>query len=793
MPEYLAPGVYVEETSFRAKSIEGVSTSTTGFTGLTRKGPLDGTPELITSFGDFERIYGGFADLELGGTRVPNYLAHAVRAYFDNGGARLYVARVYAPAAPGQGTAASAWTGDGPAESNKIRFVARHPGGAGNGRAIARLVESPATVRGMKGAPEGTLLRIDVLAAGPARAQGGKAPFSLQNDTKLKFVGRPEEALFRGQSAELTGTVDLAANVVLGTDNQLKVDLGRGPQVISLPAASTARATLVALIDQALVGGYARLQGNKLVLGSEVRGYASSVKVLADNPAFGVTANQEVVNLEDAQNTVGDLFQVTVADVHKVLQKTFLGDFVATASADGDLLVATTATGAAASLTVEAVAGSAHGELGLDTAIHKGSDQVTGVTYVKTGGVWKGSGVPDLDVSALAPTASPGQPGQPARFVGVNVVTVDADGDQKFYEDLGLAPGHPRYVGVVLGANPGRRIDALQNPFALELGVDVTPLRLLQLLTPAAGAGEVVFTLTNGDDGGEPLGSSYEAPLDALGRIENVSIVAAPGHSAYADYAAIQGELIQHVERRRAYRVAVLDTPRDQTTGQAIDVRSKIDSTRAALYYPWVVTDNPLARPGDDTIPREITLPPSGFVCGIYARNDVERSVAKAPANEIVRGALRFETDVNFAEQEVLNPAGVNCLRFFPGRGHRVWGARTASSDPEWKYVNVRRYFLFLEHSIDRGTQWSVFENNGERLWANVRETIESFLYNEWRSGNLLGGSPAEAYFVRCDRSTMTQNDLDNGRLICLIGVAVLKPAEFVIFRIGQKTADARS
>jgi uncharacterized protein len=165
--------------------------------------------------------------------------------------------------------------------------------------------------------------------------------------------------------------------------------------------------------------------------------------------------------------------------------------------------------------------------------------------------------------------------------------------------------------------------------------------------------------------------------------------------------------------------------------------------------------------------------------------------VHKAPANLVVRLAAGFETLINKAQQEALNPEGINCLRFFEGRGYRVWGARTASSDPEWKYLNVRRYFNFLERSIDRGTQWAVFEPNGPRLWANVRGTIEDFLYNEYRSGYLLGAKPSEAYFVRCDRSTMTQNDLDNGRLICLVGVSPLRPAEFVIFRIGQKTLDA--
>jgi phage tail sheath protein FI len=151
-----------------------------------------------------------------------------------------------------------------------------------------------------------------------------------------------------------------------------------------------------------------------------------------------------------------------------------------------------------------------------------------------------------------------------------------------------------------------------------------------------------------------------------------------------------------------------------------------------------------------------------------------------------------FVKNVTFDQQAVLNPEGINALRFFPGRSYRVWGARTMSSDPEWRYVNVRRLFIYLEHSIDKSTQWVVFEPNNERLWASVRQTIEDFLLVTWRSGALMGTKPEEAYFVRCDRTTMTQNDLDNGRLICLIGVAPTYPAEFVIFRIGQWTADAQ-
>jgi phage tail sheath protein FI len=219
------------------------------------------------------------------------------------------------------------------------------------------------------------------------------------------------------------------------------------------------------------------------------------------------------------------------------------------------------------------------------------------------------------------------------------------------------------------------------------------------------------------------------------------------------------------------------------------NLRGTIDSTHAALYYPWVTVDDPLAV-GE---PAELSLPPSGFVAGIYARNDTERGVHKAPANEVVRSAINFEFLVNTRQQEALNPEGINCLRFFEGRGFRVWGARTVSSDPEWKYLNVRRYFAYLERSIERGTQWTVFEPNGPRLWSNLQRTVEDFLYNEFVSGRLAGRTPQQAFFVRCDETTMTQNDRDNGRLICLIGVAPLRPAEFVIFRIGQKTADART
>ena len=192
----------------------------------------------------------------------------------------------------------------------------------------------------------------------------------------------------------------------------------------------------------------------------------------------------------------------------------------------------------------------------------------------------------------------------------------------------------------------------------------------------------------------------------------------------------------------------------------------------------------------DPVTRRDILVPPSGIVAGIYARSDSTRGVARAAADEPVTTAVGLEQLQTKAQQDVLSADGINCFRFFEARGYRLWGARTLCSNPEWKYVNVRRYLIYLERSIERGTEWAVFEPNAEPLWANVRRTVEDFLLNEWRSGVLAGDRPERAYFVRCDRSTMTQDDIDTGRLICVVGVAPISPAEFVIFRVGQWTAD---
>lgn len=197
------------------------------------------------------------------------------------------------------------------------------------------------------------------------------------------------------------------------------------------------------------------------------------------------------------------------------------------------------------------------------------------------------------------------------------------------------------------------------------------------------------------------------------------------------------------------------------------------------MYYPWVKLLDP-------NTGEKIAVPPSGHVAGIYARNDTERGVHKAPANEIVRGALETELTLTKGEQDVLNPMGVNCIRSFTGRGLRVWGARTISSDPAWRYVNVRRLFNYVEKSIERGTQWVVFEPNDPDLWARVRRDVTAFLTGVWRDGALFGMTPQEAFFVKCDAETNPPDVRDRGQLVIEIGLAPVKPAEFVIFRLSQ-------
>jgi len=623
MPEYLAPGVFVEEVSYRSKSIEGVPTSTTGFAGLTHFGPVryDGgplacEPRLVTSYAEFERIYGGLTPLGIGG-RIP-YLAHAARAFFLNGGRRLYVSRVFRAA-----------QGDAPLNQVAIavgagaaRFVARWPGADNNVSITAAAVRGGDVGLHRPGGPivsaaatHGSIIEV---VNPPVMPRTGTA-LAIDNLRVLKLDG--QQPVF----------VDSAGNAAPRPD----------PQALLLPITVTVSVT-----------GPGERRDSYPRLGLVSEGRAAIAKVLSwDDPIDEGTAIA---------------FEFPVQDDTK------------------------------------------------------------------------------------PPPAPP----------------------------LVIPPG------------------TLGNP---ELGQYL----LLAVALTTGGT----FRLANGSDGALPTADDLngdEADLDdiakkasglkALAEVDDIAIVAMPDAGNLPDpdeqFTATQF-LIRHAEDCR-YRIAVVDGPEGASMNKIRSFRGNFDSKYAAIYHPWIDILDPNGPPAPGVPTPHLQVPPSGFVTGIYARSDITRGVYKAPANEVVYGLTKFEMNINQGRNEVLNPEHINALRFFPGRGNRVWGARTMSSDPEWMYVNVRRLFIYLEHSIDKATQWAVFEPNGEALWRNISRTVTDFLEVQWRNGALMGRSPEEAFFVLCDRSTMSQNDLDNGRLICLIGVAPVKPAEFVIFRIGQWTADAK-
>lgn len=267
----------------------------------------------------------------------------------------------------------------------------------------------------------------------------------------------------------------------------------------------------------------------------------------------------------------------------------------------------------------------------------------------------------------------------------------------------------------------------------------------------------------------------YSTALVELEGLDEIALIYSPNAQAVPNLADL---LIDHCERLRN-RFVILDSIKGQTPSSVSKPRCV--SSYAALYYPWIKIRQEATR-------GLYTVPPGGHIAGIFARTDSEVGVHKAPANQVVKGAMGLEFSVNAAQQDTLNPQGINCIRSFTGRGILVWGARTLTSDLESRYVNVQRLLIYFEQSIKRGTAWTAFEPNNEATWAKVRMASENFLYTSWHDGQLMGAKPQEAYFVKCDRSTMTQNDIDNGKLNILIGVAPIRPAEFIILRV-QHTA----
>lgn len=360
-------------------------------------------------------------------------------------------------------------------------------------------------------------------------------------------------------------------------------------------------------------------------------------------------------------------------------------------------------------------------------------------------------------------------------------VAVRYNEDAEVYSGLSFNPTASNYIltkmsnSDLVKVSAVAAIDEIINPVAAILGEDKASGSVML----SGGSDGSISKVNAGTFIGEDNGPGKRTGIQSFIENNAVSMMAVPGITI----PEVVVSLVGHCELMKN-RVAVLDMPEDMAkTKDLIEYRSMIDSTYAAMYHPWIqIYDRAAKKPG--------FIPPSGAVMGIYARTDMTRGVHKAPANETVF-CSGLKVNYTKGEQDILNPEGINLIRQLPGQGIRVWGARTASSNSTFRYVNVRRLFIYIEESIKANTNWVVFEPNDTSLWTRVNMTVSSFLDTLWRNGMLAGASPAEAFFVEIGSSTMTRDDIMNGRLICNIGIAPTRPAEFVIFRVSQLTAEA--
>lgn len=359
-------------------------------------------------------------------------------------------------------------------------------------------------------------------------------------------------------------------------------------------------------------------------------------------------------------------------------------------------------------------------------------------------------------------------------------VSVRYESETENFPGLSLNPTSPNYLEKRLSSSSLitaelKPSDAVKNPVSVIFGDG----KLSGSVTLSGGSDGTMQSVNAGVFIGKDEGPGKRTGIQSFLENDIASIIAVPGVTIPEVIVA----LVAHCENG-GNRFAVLDVPKDLVkTGDILEYRGIIDSSYAAMYHPWVQVYDPIVKkPG--------FIPPCGSVMGVYSRTDVSRGVHKAPANEIV-SCTGLSVNYNSGEQDILNPAGVNLIRAIPGQGIRVWGARTASSNSSFKYVNVRRLFIFVEQSIKSATNWVVFEPNNSSLWARVQMTISSFLENLFRAGMLSGETPSEAFFVDIGPNTMSRDDIMNGRLICELGIAPSRPAEFVIFRVTQFTAEA--
>lgn len=780
MPEYLSPGVYVEEKNVGQVTIEGVSTSTAGFVGITAKGPTDGLPVLVTSFGEFVRNFGGYLPESFGTMR---FLPYAVQGFFDNGGQRVYIKRIV----PGSG-------GPTPATSQNLQggLITRLSKDVTAGSTQVQL----STMRG---------IQADTAQPGP--------PVTGHSGTTLKFTQVKDGIPTTETGIEVASYDDSTKTVTLksGLQNSYQARYTTVATDVTDPVPHPSLSGQLNVDDtQAQLSKMDHIQAGTQLTFTQVKNgipIHSEQVTVTDIPAGTTTVkwavSEKLKNSYDvASTTVRRTSDVTI----KAIDPGVWGNSIDPGSkgvAGGSALVIQVFHASAARSQVKSIVTGKLDTVELfstanfyrgaivefnlgKTRLFRKVKDVIGKTIVLT--------VPFVDTQALDKDSADANFKTIASTCEFRLSATN-NGITEDYSILTLDPQTPYYFETLIN-NQSKLItvsgkdDSSTNPFSMPSTDDGFNVRMGGGADTTDGSSGTI-TLKANDYIGQDNGPGKRTGIWALEDIEQISIIAAPGITDQSVVNALIGQC-----ERLKYRFAILD-PKYGTTTPLDDIQSYrqlFDTHYAALYLPNLKISNPdPASPAGSTI----VIPPSGHMAGIYARTDIERGVHKAPANEVIRGILDLDLTINKGEQDILNPPpnNIDVLRDFrhQGRGLRVWGARCITSDAQWKYVNVRRLFIFVEASLDRGTQWVVFEPNDYPLWARVKQSISNFLTTVWRDGALMGQKVEEAFFVKVDRSTMTQDDIDNGRLIILVGIAPVKPAEFVIIRISQFTASANT
>ncbi|HKY35557.1 MAG TPA: phage tail sheath subtilisin-like domain-containing protein [Polyangiaceae bacterium] len=769
----LHPGVYLEEVPSAVRPIEGVSTSTAGFIGKSERGPL-GQPKLITSFAEFSRNYGTF----LG----DSHLAHSVLQFFNNGGRMAYVLRV-----AGSGAAAAAITvrDRNTAPQPTLTVSAANEGAWGNALDL-EIVEStidPDNLFTLR------VLRDRSMESPPLPPLLLETHVDLSMDEKApNFV---EKVVGQG-SAHISASVETAnlANAVAGTSRGGKLRVGNGAGLLKLGVANGGTE----------VSGTAGSPGTS---GTSESGATPALNPPADRRRLVINLDGDgprEITVPGAANTgpavaqgIRDAVRALVAN--DALRQPAYDDFTCEVNGSGNYLLTSGTVGPTSSVVVTS---SAETPFSLPAGTHRFTIEIDNdgphlVTL--TGPFVDGNAIAAAITAAITSTTPKRNANLPA-FVGFSATYENAAG--------ALNPSLLLTGGT---ADPGSSVRVTDGPSnnvagLLKLGLTNGGIEVSgsAALRPALSAvpteyhlGDAVVSgnvtaVAFGADGATPGDSDYDLALRGFDTVRDVNILCVPGITTPAVIAAGAAYCNDRMDCFFIGDVPFVDdTPEEaRTFVNGLTVKNSY----GAVYYPWLKMTDPT---GQSSQP--LSVPPSGFIAGLYARTDARRGVFKAPAGTEANlaGAVGLVSETTDTQQDILNPIGVNVIRSFPAAGVVVWGTRTLAtrSDPAYRYVSVRRTAIFLEQSLYNGIQYAVFEPNDEPLWSSLRLNIGAFMMTQFRAGMFQGRTPNDAFFVKCDPTTTTQQDIDLGVVNILVGFAPLKPAEFVVLKLSQKTAQA--